>query len=386
MKKRIFTAALFALLAGSVFSIDYGAIVSDEVKSTFTEDKKFKDGLKNDFNTSAWLRIPLSEDGLNYFIAEGYYNYRWINSTDKTDDVLDLSLFKAEFVKEFPDKLFGIFKSGVFDFGRFAISDASATVFSQAADGVMANLKTQAAEVTFYGGYTGLLNAKSTLYNMQSSDGIDKKDFYVREDPYAILETAVTLPNIFKSQTLGFEFLGAFDMENSYNRMYFTAVSNGPVKGKVFYILSSTFGVSRLDSDNDWETSNLSKFSLMMYPGFYSSSVSLNGTFASGDKGSLGGFRTFTPATASVAGHTWEDLLKIGPMVTVKPLDALLVTGSLDSFFIATKSADYDGTQWKFTVLWQALSDLQFSGSAAQYIPESGNSTFEFTFKTALSF
>lgn len=381
MKKTFVSVFLCAFCLISGFSFDYGAVISDKIKTNGqAESGSLKDGFQNDSTATAWLRFPLAKDGRSYFVTEGYYNSNWKNLTDKTNNVLDVSLCEVTLKTPSSSKI-----KGTLNLGRFALYDATCMIFAQAADGAMVTVESGWGTFTAYGGYTGLLNAKSTLYNTASTAGIDKDDVYVLDDPYAVAETSLLLPNLVGSQSLSAEFLSAWDMDNGYDRMYVTGSLNGPVANSVFYILSSTLELSRSDRSSDWKPANLSKASLTMYPGKVFSSLGLNGIFASGDKDALNPFSVFTPGTSTIAGHIWSDVVKAGAFVTVKPVENFLISGSGDAIFVASDNFSYNGFEWKCSLLWQVVSDFQLSGSASQFIPDSGDSTVELTLKTSLA-
>ena len=385
--KKIFSC-IALLSAVNVFALETGGLINNDSKfanvkkdaSDKNEPFDLKLDQKNTINL--WLRAPLSEDGKSYFTTEGAFKSEYDASIADDDDKfkvsLDVNLFKLVLNKELD--------AGdlVFTAGRFFNADLSGLAYTQNADGVKFTANLPKISVSLFGAYTGLLNAKNiTILEKDKNDQPDMngkaKTLYVLANKYLVGTLTVSLPNLFASQTISAEGFIAQSLESKkFNRYYGTLALNGPLVPKVFYNLSSTFAFSKAD-EQDMETSNLSQASIVVYPGFKSMSIALDGLYASGEQGSFKKFEGFTSGTAvnSTTEAEYKELTKAGLAASIKPIPNLLVYTNGDLVFDACESIKYAGLQYSLGLNWQVLSDFSVGVSFGQYIAKDDADTIK---------
>ena len=378
LKKSLICA--FALAsAGMLSALETGGLVTND--TTFANEEK--DGslkLNQKNGASLWLRAPLSEDGSSYFSAEGSFTSEYIASEEDSDKklklTLDATLFKLVLQKQLDSAEIN------FSAGRFYNSDLTGIIYTQNGDGAKIEAAFPRFEITAFGAYTGLLNAKNvTIIDFPESseltpDLTDKeKTLYVTTKKFVVGSLTFTLPNIFANQTIAMEGLGAFSLESTkYNRVYGTLALTGPIVSPMFYNLSSSIGMFKYE-DSDWEKSNLTTASISVYPDFKSMSLSLNGLYASGSQGSFKPFQGFTSGTAvsSLLEPEYTALAKAGLSASIKPVQNVLLAASGDIVFDAAAGDEGDkieqaGFEYSVSVNIQALSDVSLGAGLTQYI------------------
>ncbi|MBP3771879.1 MAG: hypothetical protein J6I53_04200 [Treponema sp.] len=378
LKKSLICA--FALAsAGMLSALETGGLVTND--TTFANEEK--DGslkLNQKNGASLWLRAPLSEDGSSYFSAEGSFTSEYIASEEDSDKklklTLDATLFKLVLQKQLDSAEIN------FSAGRFYNSDLTGIIYTQNGDGAKIEAAFPRFEITAFGAYTGLLNAKNvTIIDFPESseltpDLTDKeKTLYVTAKKFVVGSLTFTLPNIFANQTIAMEGLGAFSLESTkYNRVYGTLALTGPIVSPMFYNLSSSIGMFKYE-DSDWEKSNLTTASISVYPDFKSMSLSLNGLYASGSQGSFKPFQGFTSGTAvsSLLEPEYTALAKAGLSASIKPVQNVLLAASGDIVFDAAAGDEGDkieqaGFEYSVSVNIQALSDVSLGAGLTQYI------------------
>ena len=369
-------ATLFAAVVLPASAVDFGGTLDNTTK--FTGPKIDTLSLDQKDSISFWLRAPFNNEGTMYLAAEGLFQYEYIQSTTTTNLVADCDLFK------FSDNIsMGAKKSLLLSVGRFFKSDSSGIVFSQTSDGVYAQFKIPKMNIGVYGGYTGLLNAKSVsiLNAATSTYAYDTTKVYAFAAPYAVAGASFTAPYLFANQTIGVEvysFFGTASTTSNYNRFYGTLSMNGPLSSNIFYTFASTFGTD----DTFASVGNLSQFALSFYPTFMSSAVTAHAVYASGRNGPFSAFTGFTSNSATLAMDCPEytGIITAGLSYSMKPLNSLLLSAGADGVFDCPESVSYSGVQFYGTVLYQAFTDVQLSLSAQQYID-----TNDVTNKTSLT-
>ena len=369
------TSLLFA--AQLAFSVETGGLVTNDTTFANVEkDGALKLNQKNGANI--WLRLPITADGSSYFTAEGAFKSEYIASEEDSDKklklTLDATLFKLSLKKEL--------SSGDLQLsaGRFFNADTTGLIYSQNGDGLKIDANISRVSFSLYGAYTGLLNAKNVTILANNSDlttdlNDKEKTLYVMAKKYAVGAATFSLPNIFASQTISLEGLGAFSLESTkYSRMYGTVALTGPIVSPVFYSVTSTIGMFKYD-DSDTEKGNLTTASLSAYPDFKSMSISLNGVYASGKQGSFKSFQGFTSSTAadSLASPEYKSIAKGGISATIKPVSTLLLNASGDIVFNTASGDDKDkieqaGFQYSAGFNFQVLSDVSLGASFTQFI------------------
>lgn len=376
--KSIFTGLALLATSGIAFSLETGGLLTNDTKlANVNKDDGLKLEQKNGINL--WLRTPVNKDGSSYFAAEGSFTTDYKpyedDSKKKLDLIGDLTLFKLVLKKEL--------NSGnlVFSAGRFYNSDLSETIYTQNGDGAKLDVNVSKINLSFFGAFTGILNAKNVKIltapaGVTSPDLSEKqKTLYVVADKYAVGAVTFVLPHIFASQTIAVEGLAALGLESKkYNRFYGTLALNGPIVSPVFYAVSSTIGFAKYD-ENDMVKGNLTKASISVYPNYKSMAISLNGLYASGKQGPFEAFQGFTSGTAvnSLSEPEYSGVAKAGLSASIKPLPNFILLAGGDLVFDAKagdKQSDikHSGFQYTAGFNWQVVSDVSLGATFGQFI------------------
>jgi hypothetical protein len=370
--KAILSFAAATLLSQAVFALETGGLLTNDSKFANAEKNgSLKLDQKNGVNL--WFRNPVSKDGNCYIAGEGAFQTEYDATVADSDKKLklyaDLNLLKLNVKKEL--------ESGDITFaaGRFYNSDLSGLVFTQNADGLKLDASLSRFEISLYGAYTGLLNAKNITIIGDTTDLNDKeKKVYVVANKFMVGGLTISLPYIFASQTISVEGFGTFSLESKkLNRFYGTFALNGPIVSPVFYNVSSTIGFFKYDNE-DMTKGNLTRASISVYPDFKSMSISLNGLYASGKQGPFKAFQGFTKGTAvnSLLEPGYSALLTTGLSATIKPVSNLLLYANGDVVFDAQAGTEKEeikqaGFQYGVGFNYQVMSDVSLGVGFTQY-------------------
>ena len=354
--KKIIAVCLALFMTFTVFAVDGGGSLSlgfefDNTELSGLSVSNFKLSTK----TTGWLKVPVNSTSsfsleANWALADYIYpEYKDISYVSNTIDI-PLAKYSALFL--LGDGTLSL------NAGRFNFFDATGKIFAQTNDGVFALYRKGFYELSVYGGYSGLVNAKDVTIFADSAVSDGKNDVYVLAPGYITGLLNFSLPNIKAGQTFGVQVLGfggVQDSETASNRFYGSVFANGPIINRMFYTFSFAYG--SYSSKAETVGGVLTDASVAYYPDFLSSSVSFNLCYASA------GFRPFTFVGATIdSGSDYSDLFKIGLSGTIKPISQLLCSADLD-FLIS------DCMQWQIASKYQLFSDVSFSAKIGQVIP-----------------
>lgn len=353
-RKKISLGFCALLSFSQAFCFDWGGMLTNNSRS--------KTNAKGDYyfdqgNTaSLWIKAPIKGNDSNYFIAEGIYQFENDMNEPSATHYLDLTLFKSFFSK---DTEKGSLELSI---GRFANADLTGIIFYQNADGALLRYRTQGFSVSAYAAYTGFLNGNTVkMINAKDYVGVDPDLFYAFADKYIVANAAITFPNLFGSHTLSGQAMATFRVwENLYNRAYATLDITGPIWASIYYRVNSTFGIKWYDDESP-DFGNLTMATLTIFPSALTT-VSVCGVYASED---FIGF-THNPALNSYNEPDYTNLFKIGVAMTAKPIEVLLLTGSLDGAF-DIGNGSRQGVQYKFGIDFMMFSDFMIGASFGQY-------------------
>ena len=365
MKKSFLALTLVLFSFVKIFAFDFGGLLINDsiIKSNSEQDLKLDQKDTAEF----WIRTPFSNDGNSYFIAEFLYQFENDFNQDLQIHTIDSDLFKAVWLLHPTENDFLRFS-----LGRFYTSDLTSCVYAQNADGLNIEYKTRLFEITGYGAYTGLLNSHTT--SIISANAVspfadfftnDNDKVYCLQEKYLVTSLIFSLPRLFLNQTLNFEYLGTFRLENEeFNRIYAEAQITGPLVKNIYYDASTVFAFVRCDGE-DMDFANLSKLSATYFDkrGLYS--IGLNGLYASKKNDTTGDFVGFTSLTAynSQLEPEYTGILKAGLSATLRPVSNLVFLANWNTIF----DYDYKGFEYSITAKWQATSDLKLSAGLLQY-------------------
>lgn len=388
----VFISALAA--AQSLFAFEIGGLLTNDSKFLNAEkDGSLKLDQKNGINL--WFRNPVSEDGSSYLAGEGSFQFEKDARKEDSDKQLklfaDLNLFKLVVKKEI--------ESGniTFSAGRFYNSDLTGLIYTQNGDGLKLDASLSSVELSVFGAYTGLLNAKNITILGDTTSLTDKeKTVYVMANKFAVGALTLSFPYFAANQTLSLEGLAALSLESTkLNRFYGTLALNGPLFTPVFYNISSTMGFAKYD-EQDMVKGNLTKGSISVYPDFKSMSFSLSGLYASGKQGSFEAFQGFTSNTAvnSLSEPEYSGIALAGLSASIKPVDNFLFFAGADIVFNTLagdekKDIERAGLQYTAGFNWQLVSDVSLGANLCQFIGKDkyadGNKT-QFRITAAIAF
>ncbi len=393
--------AFILISSSAVFAFDFGGILVNDSSFQTYKDGDFNIDQKN--SVSIWARHNFDKMGANYFACEGIYNFEGdFNQEDddsKYTNSLDVNLLKINLSKKF-DSAKNQPKVN-FEAGRFYFSDLSGLIFTQNADGAKLSFQNNYFKISAYGAYTGLLNAINTkiisanpaellingkqpaVQDVSKTFIADNTKIYDLAEKYLIADATLSFPYFAANQTVSFEFLGAFRLEDDkYNRMYATLSFDGPIYRSLFYDVSSTFEFLNYkyndisgSSKTENEVANLSKIGLTYY--FKNVSVGINGLYASGNQGELSPFIGFSKNTStySLQEFLYTGIAKIGANARFTPLENLFISANCATVFNAlsgdnsekAEEVEYYGFEYAVGITWQVKSDFQLGITGSQF-------------------
>ena len=374
------------LLAAAVLpasAIEFGGTLGDTTKFTGAAIKDLSLDQTNTLTT--WVRAPFNNAGTVYLAAEGLFKYEYIQTTNSYLLTADVDLFKFGSTSKFKGN-----KTLTISAGRFYESDATNVILAQTCDGALVQFKMKRLNLSAFGGYTGLLNAKQiTILNSASSSySYNTTSMYAFAAPYAICAAGISAPYLFANQSIGlqfFSFFGTASTTSGYNRLYGTLTLNGPLASNIFYTMTETIGSSTIAS-----LSNLSQLQISYYPNFKSASINVTGIYASGNNGPFKTFTGFTSNTATLAidSPEYTGLIKAGLSASIKPISQLYIAAGCDCIFACPESTvSYDGFQFYGNTLYQLFTDVQLGLSGQQYFDVNKETDKTcFTVKAVISF
>ena len=355
---------LFGMLMLPAAAFDWGGFLSNDtgIKGQLPSMQAIPSKASQSNKLTLWMRVPIPELKNSYFAAETFYSYTYKFGEKEFSHIWDISLFKLSLAVDN-----GTTKA-TFNMGRFGISDSTALICSQPADGMELVIDAKNFSVKTYAGFTGFLNLKTA--NMTASDPDDEKALHVYQlaPPAVIASVFLTFPQLFAQQTLSFEAFATAGAKPAGT--FLTAVLNGPIYGPLFYIASTSWHFGA-DTSNRAVFSNLSTLELTAFLPFYSSMLSWKTVFATAQEGSrITKFEHFSLAAANAdATVKYAGNIKSGVTASIRPVKPLLCTASGDVFFNVMNAGTkgFAGIQWQTSVRWQIINDLQLSCAAGQF-------------------
>lgn len=370
--RNIISAAALVILLQSANAAETNFILSDSTGIKFNSGKFSEPVLKQKESLSPSIKIPFTQDGTVYFVTEAQVEHTFdatFKSSNNTLDnsiTLDLPLFKAAAAFDVQNGA-----SVLAAAGRFSVSDLTAVILSQSADGIFASFDSPRFTASAYAGFTGLLNARTVSFT--DSAGTDLSDNtssspYTLADPYTLIMLSCGMPYLVFNQSLSLETLAVFGPNDGKSRMYATVGLNGPLAQSVFYSASTTLGAKNFE-----EFSNLSMLSVEFYPDFLDSRAVFSAEYASGNNGGLSAFTAFTKSTATLAADepAHSAILKCGASYSLCPQDKVFCQiGSGVIFKVPGNSAEYSGIQIQGLVKYQPFTDLSISFSIESYLAD----------------
>jgi len=298
VKKILSTIIAVLFVLSPLAAFEWGGLVTESVRANAAEVKTNDDlNFKQSNSISLWANLPFGNNTGWYLATQGSYKYVYsFNGFGKNGSlaqVADLDLLKLNGSLKIDDT------SLTFALGRYIVMDSTAKVFAQNCDGISVKAARSFYTASLYTGYTGLLNGNNILtINKDGTLDTNQGDFYTKNHPYIPLSLSIDFPSLFLNQAVGFQTNMFFDLgSEKYNRFYLNANVKGPIYGPVYYNLSTCLG-----TDDFRSLFNYSALSFMVFVG--SSTIKLNGEYASGKQLIFKPFRGFNSSVAY--GASWS--------------------------------------------------------------------------------
>lgn len=389
--KKILALTAAAAIGFSAYGLDWGGcLFSDSSAKNIQGQSDLK--AEQMAEASVWISVPFDNESSSKILGSAKYQFDkdWGIEENNTTNYVDADTLY--FTQTSSDT--------VLRAGRFKVCDSTGVILNQSLDGGAVDYDGDIYKLSVNAGFTGLLNRH--FNSILDAKGIayseDTKKAYQTAESYGIINARVTLPFYFMEQTIDVEntFVTYFD-DTDFLRNYTTAALSGALANNIFYNLSTTagyykYGKSKDPEDKtDSEFANLTKLNVTYFGNFKSFALSLDGVYASGEQGSLEGFKGFTSQTAvnwNRPGTEYNSLAKIGTTASVKPMENLLAMVSANAVFDAKKDIEYAGFEYSAGFNWQIVSDVSFGADLLQYF-DSDNTDFDKTkvsFKAIISF
>lgn len=365
--KRLLTYFIYSsVLLLSINAMTFGGIITNDTGANGNTDNI---GFEQSDKLVLWFKTPFDFAENSYLVGEGSYKFKYTSIDKGINHYADLSLFKFSTTLPLKESL-----KLKFDVGRFIVSDLTGSIFNQTTDGLMTSLQGETVKSSLYVGYTGLVNSKNNAMNNQYYTPNDTQ-FYSLASPYLVTGINASFPRLFANQTLSTEFYGFWDIlsvSNDYNRIFYTLSLNGPIKGALFYVFSTSFNMSGSNEVTFGGLANQTSLELSYYPDFKNTMISLKTTVGTGEKGDT--IRNFIPISTSNSNLAstldYAGIVKTGLTCSIRPIESLFCLANTSIFFSLptdAKKAGVEGFEYLLSARWQALSDVQLTGSFGQY-------------------
>ena len=238
----IFTTALLS-------ATDFGL----ELKNTGGIEKIEDAEFYTDHKATLWATIPFNNANSNSLAIEGSFYASKPAGVDEFDYYVDVDLFRLSLTAQQNEK-----GKIIVDAGRFPVADATGILLSQGLDGAEVRVTRSLVNMSFFAGYTGLLNARQEKNLMTADDALDilTDDIYALGAKRAVAKVTFQFPELFGGADLVMEALGQYDLREQFDSDayetvhtgYGTIAVNGPITTSVFYSPSGTFQTGVLDS------------------------------------------------------------------------------------------------------------------------------------------
>lgn len=381
MRKLALAFSIFVISSSFATAFEWGGRFYNSTAFAGETLRQFK--TKQSDNLNLWLKVPITNDNMNYFAGEMFYQFKFDGTniaSEAIGNTIDFNLLK------FVTKIrLGNRQLLSINAGRFSLSDSTCMIFSQVCDGILVKYSNQKISAMAYGGYTGLLNANSvSVINKKNSNyRPSKNNVYALSAKYIPFGLSITFPSLFANQTLSAQGWSFFDLNNdNYNRFYGIVSLEGYLTKNLFYKLNSVVGTVNF--------SNISNLSALNMTAYFTKSFNMNfgGMYASGNQGKISQFQGFTSLTSTLAldEPQYSSMLKLDFEAT-KTFGKIAVIngGSAVVFDMNENGSAYNGFQVQLNAAYNIFNDLQIAASISQYLGNENNKT-QIAFKAVVVF
>ncbi len=381
MRKLALAFSIFVISSSFAIAFEWGGRFYNSTAFAGETLRQFK--TKQSDNLNLWLKVPITNDNMNYFAGEMFYQFKFDGTniaSEAIGNIIDFNLLK------FVTKIrLGNRQLLSINAGRFALSDSTCMIFSQVCDGILVKYSNRKISAMAYGGYTGLLNANSvSIINKKNSNyRPSKNNVYALSAKYIPFGLNVTFPSLFANQTLSAQGWSFFDLNNdNYNRFYGIVSLEGYLTKNLFYKLNSVVGTVNF--------ANISNLSTLNMTAYFTKSFSMNfgGMYASGNQGKISQFQGFTSLTSTLAldEPQYSSMLKLDFEATKTFGKIAVINGGSAVVFDMDKNGfAYNGFQVQLNAVYNIFNDLQIAASISQYLGNENNKT-QIAFKAVVVF
>lgn len=374
MKKILLAViAAFSLCAAPVFALEWGGLFNDETKVSKTSDVAFHQANA----IYLWANAPIGK--AFSFAGEGMYKFSFDTPGNTIGNIADIDLLKLSGNIDFGSGKLAL------NAGRFTVADNTGVNFAQCCDGLAATVMLSKLNLSFYAGYTGLLNSLNvTILGAQE----EAHKVYSLCHGYIPVLASIEFPSLFANQAIALQGEAFIDTAKTdkYNRLYANFTMGGPIAGTVYYSLISSLGYVNK------ELMNFSSFAVAAYP---NENIALNigASYASGDFGGKGlkPYVTFTSRPAYGAASSPETSGCIVPN-----LDFIYTVGNLFTnvaikapLLMPEKKVTFGGVGADLAVIYNIFSDFQTEIDFSYYkdvASKGADDNLAATLKFAISF
>jgi hypothetical protein len=286
-------------------------------------------------------------------------NYGFSYGASKFSHQVDLSTLYAEM--DFQTSKTA--KIGV-DLGRLQFSDFSGLIYNNSIDGGKIDFELSDVQIELFSGYTGFLNGKSLRFVNVVQENDDAKVYQLAPGMF-ISGFSTNIKNVFTNSAIGCNFstfVLSSNIEGRDTAVYAEIGIEGPLSSVLYHKVSAAMNFSAGETKY---AGILADGNIMCYPGFLSSSLSAQMTFATDT------FYAITDS-AMVLGeaNSLNGLLKFALSGSLKPVSSIVCAAGVDfSMDVVGANVSKNCIQWNSSINYQILSDLAFNLFVAQKIP-----------------
>lgn len=378
----LITAGMF--FAGSVLTAtDYGLELMNKVGVTKLDEAE----LFTEHKATLWGTFPFNNENTRSLAVEGSMYASRPADMDEFEYYVDVDLLRFSTTIRNDD-------SGriLLDIGRFPVSDSTGIILNQGMDGFSMEMVRDFGNLSFFAGYTGLLNARQeeTLMTVDDSADSATDDIYAIGARRVVGKAVLHIPEIFGSSDLLIQTMGQYDARDHIDSdaaeimhtVYGTVMLTGPLNPTLFYTVSGTFQSGILDSDDTYSLHSILAVGRLDYYPVPATQVYTEILYTSGEDSF---FSHFQPITSQDAGTLYaggySNIIRGTAGVSYNSMDMLNLDGSIAVFLYPQEVDGFDGlytaTEINVGATFRATSDLRMRGSGALLFPKDEDMTYQ---------
>ena len=376
MKKAIYLLLLTVFFLSTVSAIEIDGSVSS---STIGKSANIKTiNIHETAKANLGIKLPLDFNKNTNLKIAGDFSSSWLVNNSNT--VMNANCSQLSLIMSIP---LGENSFGSFEMGRFSVKDSTELILNQNLDGVRFLVDAPFIKAHLYGGYSGLLNARSNpMLPIGTVSGL-----YPFAPSYITADFYTYLPDIYEDKSIGIEFLGAINpMATQENRVYAIARIDGEFLYFIPYTLCSAFEFSNEDRSFG-KMANLS-FATVEYTidSYHFGGIAY---FASGNINGLANFKQLSVIYADKANSmTYSNLIKAGGFFDSATFNDVRLAADAYAFLSFEQNTTnilFTGIQWDFNVTIPFGQKSKLIFDLNQFIPIK-NGQFSTNLEMYLSF